>query len=545
MRTVDSNNQESSLKFESKPSQLPGKMTRFPVHCFPFSINKVIENLYLYTRMPLELIANIMLTILSFICQYLVSVVSPYTGVPGPCSLYLLTLAESGEGKTFLFNLLMRPVHQRFKEMSLRYYNQLTEYRNKHRIWTTGLQGLNASLRQATKTGYGVEDAQVQLETYYKNEPKRPLEPKFIYEDVTFKALIQGLSKHGEAGIIMDEAISFFRSVLKNHLGLLNKGWDGGTYDFTRADGESYELQLCLMLSLMVQPGVFMNYLEKHGEIARNSGFIARFLITQVKSSIGQRHSRVDGDDLDAVITSFHNRLRELLGLIEKRFYDKNIDKDTLELSDEAKKILQEKRDALEYAIAPGGKWAHIRDFASKAIEQVLRLAAILEFFSQKETQATPYGGFFNTGTISGTTIKNALEIMEWYLQQASNLFYPMSPQYQFEADIRELWRFINDTLLKTGGIPFPKHDLERYGPNRLRRIENLTPVLNELISQGYCCIIQINNSKTLYVAGVVSNGTILISDNLRYQIVQSKPNTSSSEYNIDLSDMPYGGLVW
>lgn len=56
-----------------------------------------------------------------------------------------------------------------------------------------------------------MEDAQIQLDKHYKSEPGRPVEPKFIYQDVTFKALIQGLSQHAEAGIIMDEAIPFLK----------------------------------------------------------------------------------------------------------------------------------------------------------------------------------------------------------------------------------------------------------------------------------------------------------------------------------------------
>ena len=79
--------------------------TTFPLHCLPEQLKDTVERVNMFTGMSMELTINIIFTMLSIICQYLVGVVSPYSGIPGPCSLYLLTLAESGEGKTFLSRL--------------------------------------------------------------------------------------------------------------------------------------------------------------------------------------------------------------------------------------------------------------------------------------------------------------------------------------------------------------------------------------------------------------------------------------------------------
>ncbi|KLW05102.1 YfjI family protein [Enterobacter hormaechei] len=483
--------------------------TTFPLYCLPEQLKDTVERVNMFTGMSMELTVNIIFTMLSIICQYLVGVISPYSGISGPCSLYLLTLAESGEGKSFLSRLLMRPVYSRFEEMQLEYRDRFVLYKREHLIWKTVLQGLNANQRQAIKKGFGVEDAHAQLEEHYKREPKRPVEPKFIYQDVTFKALIQGLSLHAEAGIIMDEAISFFRSGLKNHPGLLNKGWDGGKYSFDRTDGENYELPLCLMLSLMIQPGVFINYLEKHGEMAKSSGLLARFLVMKVKSSIGQRNSLIDEEGLNAVLAPFYDHIQGLLSLLEARFYDDSIPKDQLRLSDDAKMFLQEKQREIEQAILPGGKFSHIRDFASKATEQVLRLGAIMTFYSTKPTGNSSAADLLYTKIIDARQVSNALTIVEWYLQQASDLFYPLSERYQFECDVRNLWNFILKRLNKNQGVPFPKSELLQSGPGRLRHTDKLTPALNQLINQKLCCIIRYNGSSMLHIAGYYPNGSV------------------------------------
>lgn len=60
-------------------------------------------------------------------------------------------------------------------------------------------------------------------------------------------------------------------------------------FDFRRADGEIYQITPRLTFSLMSQPGVFMNYINKNGVSARDSGFLSRFLFSWVNSSIGSR----------------------------------------------------------------------------------------------------------------------------------------------------------------------------------------------------------------------------------------------------------------
>lgn len=148
-------------------------------------------------------------------------------------------------------------------------------------------------------------------------------------------------------------------------------------------------------------------------------------------------------------------------------FLNNDKKKKILRLTDEAELLWRNKRTEVEGKIAEGFEWDHIKDIAAKSGSNALRIAAILKYFSKD-----------NTDAIGDKTMKCALHIVDWYLNQASHLFYPMSERYQFEQDVRELYSWIKNRIIQNNGYSFPKNDLEKYGPNRLRRTEKLTPVL-------------------------------------------------------------------
>jgi hypothetical protein len=59
------------------------------------------------------------------------------------------------------------------------------------------------------------------------------------------------------------------------------------------------------------------------------------------------------------------------------------------------------------------GQWMEVKDFASKAAENAVRLAALLHLFSGK------------TGGISVEHIDQTITLMNWYLFEAKRLLEP------------------------------------------------------------------------------------------------------------------------
>lgn len=70
----------------------------------------------------------------SLVCQNLIDVCRLNT-LQGPVSLFLLTLAESGERKTAVDKLLMEPLYQQEMLLYSRHKNELTTWKNKERAF--------------------------------------------------------------------------------------------------------------------------------------------------------------------------------------------------------------------------------------------------------------------------------------------------------------------------------------------------------------------------------------------------------------------------
>ncbi|WP_306797288.1 DUF3987 domain-containing protein [Pectobacterium polaris] len=302
-------------------------------------------------------------------------------------------------------------------------------------------------------------------------------------------------------------------------------------FDFRRADGEIYQVTPRLTFSLMSQPGVFMDYIKKHGVPARSSGFMSRFLFSWVDSAIGTREETQVKLDVKYDLNVFHQRLEELLQLNKTLFNNSMSSRKQLTLVDEALACWKNNRAEIEKKIAPYSEWEHIRDIASKASANTLRIAALIQYFYDDSSEK-----------VSLVAIQCAINLMGWHLNQASQIFYSMSERYQFEQDVRELYTWIKNRFVQNSWPVFPKNDLEKYGPNRLRRSDKLTPVLNQLISQGLLGVIQVIPDRVLYISSPFPNGVYPLPSNYHISspinIVQAHNNTNGRGYYVDLSGL-------
>ena len=520
------NSQEKHPTLQNSPEKKASE-SAYPVQLFPSVLRNVIQSLHNNTQIPVELIGNVVLAATSLTCQSLIEVIQPHTNMPEPCSLYLMTIAESGEGKTTINKQVMKPCYTFATELIQQYEQQLIDYKKKFKLWKIRQQALASNLRQAIKKGYSGENEEHEISKHAQNEPLRPARPNFIYEDTSLKALVEGLNEHPEAGFISDEAITFFKSYLKNNPGLLNKAWDGEMLDFRRADGEIYQITPRLTFSLMSQPGVFMDYIKKHGVSARESGFLSRFLFAWVKSSIGNRQNTQTAIETEYDLNIFHERVVELLAQNKIQISNTMAQKKTLKLSDQALTVWQDNRAQIEKKLASGGEWEHIRDIASKASANTLRIAALLQYFHKDSSEE-----------IHSHIVECAIEIMNWYLEQADKIYYPMSERCQFEQDVRELHQWLIDHFARNNHCAFPKNELEKLGPNRMRRAEKLTPVLNQLISQGMLTVIRMQPNGALYISYRL-NGHYAVPPNIQpYShviVIQSIENTSGRSFTVNL----------
>lgn len=493
-------------------------LNNYPTDVFPLVLRNAITALHEDTLIPIEMIGSTVLAALSLALQPLVEVASPFGNKkPEPCSLYFLTLAKSGEGKSPLRELLMAPFDEFASEMHEEYEGLLDIYKKDHAIWSSKEKALNRNYQKAVKNGGDGDVEELLLREHQAAEPKKPRAFEMFYEDATPEGIIQGLNEYPYAGVFADEAITFFTGQLKNNLGLLNKIWKNEPLQVSRKKEGTVRINAYLTFLLMVQPEVFEEYLERHGKRAVSSGFLARFLFTDTVSTIGQRRITLNQEKSREALDALFEHFNKFLKGQKENFYDTNRTKKTLVLTEGARSLFAERINQYQMNIDKNQSWEHIPEFVSKAGSHAIRIAAMFDCYSKKD--------------ITEQNLHNAFTITEWHLNQAGKYFYKLSAQYQLQQDVYMLFdwiknRFINPTGLmkvtdiQTGQVtnirlnpwqPFSKNELETHGPARLRRVEHLTPVLNQLIQLGLIVTISYPPQRAIYIAmaGTDMNGYI------------------------------------
>ncbi|MDY3572485.1 DUF3987 domain-containing protein [Enterobacter hormaechei] len=473
----------------------------YPVEEFPPILRNAIKALHDDTQFPLEMIATTVLAAAALVCQNYIEVISPFTNEPEPCSLYFLTVAASSEGKSTLYNKVMAPFYDFTNIMKGEYQKNLSEYRCNVKKWKIRESALASNLKKAMRDedDEGEEIATELFNSHQDslyNDPYlvKPKKFNLIYEDAAFKALIEGLRDQPSAAIFSSEAITFFKGRLKNHLGILNKAWGGETYPYHRADEEDIELKARLTLLLMVQPHIFAKYINNSINESGGSGFLSRFLFTNTVSTIGERQITLDFTRSDENLKKLHERMNCLLLEQKIWFHDNSKPKHKSDLSEDIKNLFETKIAEYQSNIGSQKKWEHIRSTVSKAGSNALRIATIFSVFDSDNTNVKEFA------------LEKSFKIVEWHLEQMSSLLYPWSADYLFKRDVYDLFEWVRKRFhsnFTTYGYfaPFLKTDIENGGPHRLRKIEALTPVLNELIALGKLAIIRFQGSNADYVA--------------------------------------------
>lgn len=488
-------------------------VNNYPVEAFPPVLRDAITAFHEDTLIPVEMIGSTVLAAVALALQPLIDVASPFGNKkPEPCSLYFLILAKSGEGKSPVRECIMEPFENFAAEMHAEYEALLDIYKKDYAIWSSKEKALNRNFQKAAKNGGNSDVEELLLREHQAAEPTKPRAFEMFYEDATPEGIIQGLNEYPYAGVFADEAITFFTGHLKNNLGLLNKIWKNEPLSLSRKKEGSIRLNAYLTFLLMVQPEIFEEYLEKNGKRAVSSGFLARFLFTNTASTIGKRRINLNQEKSKNALDALFDRFNLFLQKQKERFYDDTVQKQTLALSDNAKMLFEERINQYQLSIGENQPREHIAEFVSKTGNHAIRIAALFSCLSKE--------------LIPESTLNDAFTITEWHLKQADNYFYTLSEQYQLQQDVYALFDWIKNRFNNPKGTmkvavnqyggtqdvnltawqPFSKNELETNGPARLRKIERLRPVLNQLIQLGLVVTICYPPQRAIYIAAAQSD---------------------------------------
>jgi hypothetical protein len=331
---------------------------------------------------------------------------------PAPASLFLLTVAESGERKSTADRLAMRGV--RAFEASLRrdYEAARESYQDALDVWkSTRSKILGDKTAEPASKRADLADL--------GPAPEPPLKPQIVASAPT----IEGITKHlpelrGSIGIMTEEGgalIGGHSMKAENRLATcasLSAMWDGSPIDRWRAgDGvESYSGRR-FSAHVMAQPVAAEALLSD--PMANGQGLLARFLTCRPASRIGVRLKMAPDPADEARIERFAAWIEAQLGrdLPVADGTRNELRPPVLPLARDARDVLTAFARDVEKAQAPGGPFEDARAFASKTAEHAARLAAVLTIHADPDAPE-----------VTGDTMAGATEIATFYANEAARL---------------------------------------------------------------------------------------------------------------------------
>lgn len=424
------------------------------------------------TSAPAEIALQSVLSVASFGVQRHVDVET--LGGPRPTSLFLITVAASGERKSACDSLSTRAVREHERERRRSYPRDFERFQAR-------LETHEAERRQLIRrSADGVIDTQADLEALPAT-PRPPITPTMLVSDPTLEGVLRHFEDGpGSIGVFSDEGgqlLGGHAMNAENRLktgGGLSKLWDGDAPNRTRAGEPTQTFDgRRVALHLMIQPRVADDFLAD--PTLRDQGLLSRCLLAWPASRIGSRMIVEDDDTrrlrdaANDATERFAARVRDLLETPAPTIdggRENELAPRELPLSDGARSLLVEFANAVEAQQGAGGHLQTVTGVASKAAEQAARIAGVLTIFADLHAPAV------STGTMA-----KAVRLAAWYLNEAARLLDTGGVcEETMQAETLRRW------LVEVSGRESVEvRDIVRLGPGKLRDtalVRRLVPIL-------------------------------------------------------------------
>lgn len=464
------------------PELLPQTETKsllYPVDALPDEIGAAVEEVQRFVKAPPALVAMSALGALSTAGQSLVDV-KRADRLTGPTGLFLLAMAESGERKTTIDSFFTEAIRAYQQEEIEAAKPCQALARADLAAWEAKRAGIIDAIKAAVKTGKPTSSLETDLANIEAHKPTMPSVPELLRGDDTPEALAHDLAKRWPAGsVISSEAGIVFGSAgmakdraLRN-LALLNILWDGGELPIKRKTGEHFAVRGArLTMSLQLQETALSEFFVQTGQLARGTGFLARFLIAWPESTQGQRPF-TEAPPTWPHLSVFNARLLAMLRIPVPIQPDGTLAPVLLAFSPAAKAAWIAYHDGIEAMLCTGGELCNVRDIASKSADNAARLAALFHVYQ--------YGP---AGEIGVDAFGRAGRIVAWHLNEALRFFGGMTLPAELSAAAR-LENWLIEYCRQHGQDIVGRRVIQQYGPHGLRDNAALSAAISALEDQG------------------------------------------------------------
>lgn len=454
----------------------------YPTHALG-PLRQAVEAVQAATQAPVAIAAQSALSVASLAVQGHADV-ETLAGF-SPVSLFCLTVAQSGERKSFCDKLVMAGLRDVERGRAADYREAMADWESSVRLWTAKRDRMvkDAAGTNAQKA----RDAEADLANLGA-APPQPASPKMTTSEPTLEGLVKlYMTGQPSLGLFSDEGGGFLGghamnsdNRLKTVAGLSGL-WGGEALDRVRAgDGAATLYGRRLAVHLMVQPVAARPLLAD--PVASGQGFLARFLIAEPPSAIGTRMADTGGIATSSAIVEASARLSTILSadLPTSEGDPRELAPRQLRLSAPARKLLLEYYRATELAQGTGGELEQVTSFASKSPEQAARIAGTLALWD--DLAATE---------VIAAQMSDAIDLAQFYLGEAKRLCDAATISEEIER-AEKLRRWLLDSwpaiAAKSNRDPnsIVPRDVVYSGPGSLRETATARKLMATLASHGW-----------------------------------------------------------
>ena len=470
----------------------------YPVEALGTIAAAAVNEFHGYGQQPLGMIGSSVLATLSLSCQGLADIARDSKNV-GPISLYVLSIAESGERKTTVDRTFSKSLKEWQRDRNEELEPMIRESLADHSVWKAEKEGIIAAIRNERTKKSGTDDEVFQLSeklrSKEKSEPELTRPIQLFFEEATPEALAwfagvghPSFSLWSDEGGLTIGGRGMSEDSLMAFLSLLNRLWDGGSFEPTRKTAKtSAVVGRRNTVNLMMQFAVLEKLADSQDGISRSLGSLARFLILNPQSTQGTRTYK-EPPSTTPKQDAFHQRIRELMDKDLPLNGRGELEPPTLNLSPEAKAKWVDFFNTVESELALSGEYAGVRDFASKAGELSARIAGVLHVFENG-----------TSGEISTAVMIRAVNLASWYLNEARRIFSSVVVPPEIR-DAVQLLDWIKSHCEEAQKSQLSQVSVLQKGPNRLRDKSRRDIALKVLEEHHWVRLETVNREKLVLV---------------------------------------------
>lgn len=421
----------------------------YPIHAFPTLIVNAIKKSAHYHNVPLAVAGQAYLGAMVYMAQSKVNAPSDKDANGQPCSLFILTIFPSGEGKDVC----------------------------KKDAYKICLDIERENIKKFT------EEAEIYKKHQSNKDLKAPCNPRTFFKKATTQGIVSAISKSkfrsfmwvtGEGGYLFS-GYSLNSKTAGESLSVMNDLVDTGSTSSTlnnqdeciSFEDKRFSLEIAVQ-NVVAKPSLLNELLMEQGFLARVNFAAPQILPHKIITLESKRLKPFQDQDL---IAYWEYCKKKILNYDE---YDNSGEMFIIQKTDEAELKHIEYENYIGEEVTSGKKYSFIRPYARRTTQYVLRIAAVLAYCSDLKE-------------INAEIMSNAIKLSKYSLNQWVK-YYKAEDQLDSESLLNWLYEQKSHKILKS--------DVSQFGPKKFREKEARDKALQYLTEINHITLERIDGKQ-------------------------------------------------